>query len=396
MLFAPAASSCAAVVKGNEYEAAMANRAHMSILKRGARAWNRWRKKYPHIMPELRWANVRNGNLCGADLSGADLIGADLAGANINEADLTNATLKGADLTGASLVQTSLTGADLSGANLHGANLNGAILENANLTGANLVRAILDDANLMGTDFSKTEVGYTKFSNVDLSAARGLETLKHLAPSSIGIDTICISERKIPTDFLRCAGVPEKLIDYVQCIEDEALQLPSCFISYSFRDQAFAEKLRVSLEEKGVRCWLAPETLGYADRMRAGLDQNRKSHYRMLLVVSEHSMANGWIEAKLERARQFELQQNQRCVFPVGLVRPDGIDQLESLNGNSEIAAELKEYRIQDFSDWENDASYRKAFEGLLEEMSNHPWRELPASSDSSASLSHSERSPGA
>ena len=369
----------------------MANRGHLLILKRGAKAWNKWRIKHPHIMPELRWANVRNANLRGADLRGADLRGAALTGANISEADLTGAALKGADLTGATLVQTNLTGANLSGANLNGANLSGAVLENANLTGANLVRAILDDAILMGADFSKTEVGYTKFSNVDLSAARGLETLKHFAPSSIGIDTICISERKIPTDFLRCAGVPDRLIDYVQCIEDEALRLPSCFIRYSLQDHAFAEKLCASLEGKGVKCWLAPEALGCGDRMRTGLDQTRKGHYSILLVISEHSMAGHWIGAKLERAHQSEHRQNQRCLFPVGLIGRDSLGQLESLNGNSEIIAELMHCRIQDFSDWENDASYRKAFEALMEEMSSHDWRQSPAGPEASACLIHSE-----
>ena len=361
----------------------MANRGHLAILKRGARAWNKWRIKNPHIEPELRWANVRRANLYGADLRGADLRGADLAGTNINEADLAGAALKGADLSGATLVQANLSGADLCGTNLSAANLSGAILQNANLTGANLLGAILDDANLVGADFSKTEVGYTKFSNVNLSVARGLETLKHFAPSSIGIDTICISERKIPADFLRCAGVPEKLIDYVQCIEDESLRLPSCFICYSLKDQAFADKLRSSLEQNGVKCWLAPEALGCGDRMTPGLDPSRKGPYRVLLVVSEHSIGSRWIGAKLDRARQLELQHNQRCLYAVGLVNSEGVGRIESINGNAAIIAELKEFRIQDFSDWENEACYSSAFEGLMEDMGNRDWRQSSAGSGS-------------
>jgi uncharacterized protein YjbI with pentapeptide repeats len=358
----------------------MANRSHLSILKRGARAWNRWRIKYPYITPELRWANLRNASLCGADLRGADLRGADLAGANVSEAEVSNAALKGADLTGANLVQTNLTGANLSGANLNCANLSGAILENADLTGANLFRAILDEANLVGADFSETEVGYTKFSNVDLSAARGLETLKHFAPSSIGIDTICISEKKIPADFLRCAGVPEKLIDYVQCMEDKALRFHSCFISYSSKDQAFAEKLRASLEDNGVKCWLAPETLSCGEKIYAELDQGKKGDYKVLPVISENSIASQWIGAKLERARQCEIRENRRCLFPVRLV-----NLREKINGAPEIPGELQEYGIQDFSDWENNDSYRKAFERLLAEMRECDRRESPATSDSSA-----------
>jgi uncharacterized protein YjbI with pentapeptide repeats len=352
-----------------EYEAAIANRSHLSILKRGAGAWNRWRVKYPHITPALRWANLRNANLCGADLRGADLRGANLAGANISKADLSSAALKGAVLTGANLIETNLTRVNLSGANLNCANLSGAILENADLTGANLFGAILDEANLVGADFRETEVGYTKFSNVDLSAARGLETLKHFAPSSIGIDTICISGRKIPVDFLRCAGVPEKLIDYVQCIEDKALRFHSCFISYSLKDQAFAEKLRASLEGNGVRCWLAPETLSCGERIYAQPDHAKKGRYKVLLVISEHSIASQWIAARLETARQCEIKENRRCLFPVRLLSLDGIGDFEKVNGGSQISTGLREYCIQDFSDWENKDSYRKALEKLLAEI---------------------------
>jgi uncharacterized protein YjbI with pentapeptide repeats len=345
----------------------MANRSHLSLLKKGLRGWNRWRVKYPYVEPELRWANLRAANLAGADLRGADLKGADLAGANISEADLSGARLKGADLTGATLVETSLTGADLAGANLNCANLSRALLENANLTGANLFRAILDETNLEGADFSETEVGYTKFSNLDLSAVKGLHTLKHFGPSSIGIDTICISQRKIPGEFLRRAGVPEKLVDYVQG-ENNAFRFQSCFISYSLKDQAFAEKIGGDLESNGVQCWFAPEKLNCGERIYAQLDQ-KKHHYRVLLVISEHSIAGRWIAAELQRARQCEGRVNRRCVFPVWLVSLDTISQWEQVNGGSEIIGGLRQYSIQDFSEWENHDSYQSSLEILLKEL---------------------------
>jgi len=41
----------------------------------------------------------------------------------------------------------------------------------------------------------------------------------------------------------------------------EAIQFYSCFISYSTKDQVFAERLHADLQNKGVRCWFAPHDL---------------------------------------------------------------------------------------------------------------------------------------
>ena len=90
---------------------------------------------------DLRGANLRSANLCGADLRGADLRSANLCGAD----------LRGADLRGANLCSADLRGADLRGANLCGADLRGADLRGANLRSANLCGANLCSANL---DFS--------------------------------------------------------------------------------------------------------------------------------------------------------------------------------------------------------------------------------------------------
>ena len=44
---------------------------------------------------DLRYANLREANLCGANLRGANLCGADLSGANLRGADLCGADLRG-------------------------------------------------------------------------------------------------------------------------------------------------------------------------------------------------------------------------------------------------------------------------------------------------------------
>ena len=77
-------------------------------------------------------------------------------------------------------------------------------------SGANLSRA-----DLSGAEFSGASVARTAFADVDLSVAKGLETVVHRGPSTIGIDTIYKSRGKIPEVFLRGCGVPDEFIAYI-------------------------------------------------------------------------------------------------------------------------------------------------------------------------------------
>jgi uncharacterized protein YjbI with pentapeptide repeats len=128
----------------------MANPEHLQILKQGIAAWNAWREQNRDIRP---------------DLSGATLTRAHLSGANLSAADLSGSTLTGAILARATLTRTTLTGAELTGTNL----------TEANFTGADLSRARLFFVRLHETVFSDT----------NLTAVGGLETCRHLAPSTI-------------------------------------------------------------------------------------------------------------------------------------------------------------------------------------------------------------------
>jgi TIR domain len=98
------------------------------------------------------------------------------------------------------------------------------------------------------------------FSDIELSSCRGLELVVHEGPSYIDVKTL---QRLIslPLTFLRGVGLPDKLIDYLPSLLDQAIQLYSCFISYSAKDEAFVRRLHADLQDKGVRCWFAPEDM---------------------------------------------------------------------------------------------------------------------------------------
>lgn len=235
----------------------MANEELLARLRAGVRARNAWRREHPDlghedlIRADLSEANFRRAQLRGADLQGVGLSGEDLSEANLRGRDLSEANLRGADL----------QGVDLRGANLRGANLRWA-----NLRWANLIRANLSEANLRGAALNGTV-----FADVDLSTTKGLDTCKHLGPSILDHRTLQRSGR-LPLVFLRGCGLPDRLIDYLPSLLGEAIQYYSCFISYSSKDDAFAQRLHADLQNNGVRCWFAPHDLPIGAKTRDAID----------------------------------------------------------------------------------------------------------------------------
>jgi len=239
----------------------MANREHLAKLKEGVEAWNEWRKQHPEIIPDLSGADLFKAELVEVQLFQANLHRTNLRGANLYRAllgktDLGEATLRGADLGMAYLWAANLRKADLEYAQLANARLIAA-----DLRGAVLDRTDLRSADFSGADLSEASIGFTTFGNNDLSETKGLVAVRHNGPSTIGIDTIYRSQGKIPLKFLRGAGVPDNFIEYMGSLTGKALEYYSCFISYSTKDQEFADRLYADLQDNGVRCWFAPHDI---------------------------------------------------------------------------------------------------------------------------------------
>jgi hypothetical protein len=345
----------------------MANERHLAILKRGVKAWNKWRPKHYGIVPDLSGADLSGANLMEAYFSEVDLSGANLGGANLMSAYLMSAYLNEADLSRANLFEANFDGADLSRANFTGADLVGADLRTANLSGANLSGADLSiadlsRANLNGANLDSATVSLTEFGDVDLSVAKGLETVRHEGPSTIGIDTIYKSKGKIPKVFLQGCGAPDNFIAYIGSLVGKPIEYYSCFISYSSKNQDFAEQLYDDLQAKGVRCWFAPEDLRIGDKFRTRIDEAIRYHDKLLLVLSEHSVNSKWVEKEVETAFDKETP-DHTVLFPIRL--DDAVMQTDRA-----WAADIRRTRhIGDFANWKDHDAYQKAFERLLRDL---------------------------
>jgi hypothetical protein len=128
--------------------------------------------------------------------------------------------------------------------------LNGSILDDAVLIGATIQSATLDLASLQ-----RVVLGGTLFSDVDLSKVQGLESCSHTYPSTMGVDTLLRSQGRVPGVFLRGAGVPDSLIEYLGSLTGIALEFHTVFISFTEADDLFSQGLYNDLHAAGVRCW---------------------------------------------------------------------------------------------------------------------------------------------
>lgn len=312
---------------------------------------------------DLSSAILRDAYLSGAILSYAYLSGAILSGANLSGADLSYADLSYANLIDANFSYAHLGSADLSGATLRDADLSGVILSSADLRDANLSRAILRDADLSYAHLSGARCRWTAFCNIDLQNVKGLETIRHEGPSSIGTDTLQRSQGNLPEIFLRGAGLSNTFITCAHSLVSQPIQYYTCFISYSSQDEAFSRKLHADLQQQGVHCWFAPEDMKTGDKIRERINQSIHLYDKLLLVLSQHSIASAWVEFEVEAAFAKESSNKQLVLFPVRL--DDAITSCQT-----SWATQLHQIRhITDFSHWEQPDIYQKIFTRLLRDL---------------------------
>ncbi len=220
----------------------------------------------------------------------------------------------------------------------------------------------LNKAHLSGVDFSFASVISTIFADVDLSVTKGLDTMRHAGPSTIGINTIYCSHGNIPEAFLKGAGVQESFLTNMRALVESMspIDFYSCFISYSSKDQDFAERLYNDLQGKGVRCWFAPEDMNIGDKIRPRIEESIRLYDKLLLVLSEHSIASHWVTYEVERALNKEPEGIPNVLYPIRL--DDTVMQ-----SKAGWADDIRRTRhIGDFTRWNIYDDYQKAFNRLL------------------------------
>ena len=149
----------------------MAKPGHKRRLHEGVIKWNRWRRRYPKVRPDLTDASLAHLRLCRYNFAGARLDRVDFTGADLGGADLTFAYLHDADLSLTNLAGVRLGRADLTNACLRSANLHRASAHSAVLHRADLSESRLDDANLSYANLCLARLDHASLFRTDLTGA---------------------------------------------------------------------------------------------------------------------------------------------------------------------------------------------------------------------------------
>lgn len=326
-----------------------------------------------------------NAHLPGVNLFSVYLIQADLAGSNLNGANLYKADLTEANLSKTTLEGATLVTADLNNANLKAANLKGADLRNANLQKADLSETSLGGANLCYVNFENADLTNAYFENsivgfTDLTKCIGLETIRHQGPSIIEERNTKLDYKNLPRKFLEGCGLNKwqieairlsdpglneaQITDIVYKIDElrnqSPIQLYNLFISYSRKDDAFAEYLEKVFKSSDIRCWrdVHHMTAGPVEKQ---IDNAIRVNETVLLILSEHSVSSDWVEYEVSKARELEKSLNRHVICPIALDH-----SWKDAPWPGVIMNQVKKYNILDFSEWEKGEAFNTQFAKLL------------------------------
>lgn len=318
----------------------------------------------------LSEANLTDAKLNGTNLTYAELDHAILRNASLREANLSGAEFVSADLEGAQLAYATLLNArliqsNLNDASLYAADLRDAVLRQTTLHRTDCIKANFSSVDLTQTEFTEALMGHSILTDMDLSQALDLPTIRHAAPSFIDMATL-LRSGMLPEVFLRGVGLPDEVTDHLAELRRHTVRWRSVLITYSYEDSDFAEALYEVLQDRGMRCWLN----GY-DATAAEMDAGVHHWDAVLLCCSKSSLTKGWAgrEARwaLDRERSRKNHARQQVLIPLNL---DGYLFTEVCRTRLPAWEQVVDRRVFAFMDYLNSGMFDLQVDQLANALS--------------------------
>ncbi len=125
------------------------------------------------------------------------------------------------------------------------------------------------------------------------------------------------------------------------------------------------------MRSENLRVWFAPQDMKAGRKLHEEIFRAIQIHDKLLLVLSEHSMKSEWVMTEIRRAKKVEREENRRKLFPIRLVDIETLRNWECFDADSgkDLAAEVREYYIPDFSNWKDHDSFESEFAKLLRDL---------------------------
>ena len=355
----------------------MADKFDLELLDKGYEAWI---EQYPRLdyqfVPDLTNADLSGRKLTGWKFMGVDFRGANFVGADLSNSEFYACSFSGCNFTKAVLFKSQFTGAEIY-SDFEDALFNGAQLDEASFLDCNIHRSILRNASCMYTSFTYCSFDNTSFKDAsflntvflscDFRGVSDLDKVEYIGDNFVDHATI-VTSWPLPKIFLRGCSLPDNYIDYLPSLLNQPIQFYSCFISYADKNREFVDRLHNDMQGSGVRVWYAPEDLKTGDKLHPTFDHAIRLHDKLLIILSEQSLASPWVEDEVNRALAKERDRKRKgddspVLFPI-MIDNAVMDSEEAW------ATYIKDNRhIGDFRDWKNHDSYRKAFDRLMRDL---------------------------
>ena len=141
------------------------------------------------------------------------------------------------------------------------------------------------------------------------------------------------------------------------------LSTPDSILMYYPKLDAYMRETYADLQNKGVRCWFAPHDMAIGAKIIDAIDEAIRLRDKVLLILSEHSVASDWVEEEVTRALAEERSRKTTVLFPIRV--DDAV-----LNTDEAWARGLRIQRnIGNFCLWKDHDAYQKVLERVLRDL---------------------------
>ena len=155
-------------------------------------------------------------------------------------------------------------------------------------------------------------------------------------------------------------------MEYLPDFYNSALTIYPVFLSYSWKDKTFVNKLYDGLSNKGVTVWLDEKNMKPGDDIYESISKGISLYDKMVLICSKESLAESWwvdreIDRILAKERELMKERGERINLLIPIMIDDFIFEWKGAKKE-----EIKRYQIGDFQEWENEEKFEKALTDLI------------------------------
>ncbi|MEO6520037.1 MAG: TIR domain-containing protein, partial [Mucilaginibacter sp.] len=219
------------------------------------------------------------------------------------------------------------------------------------------------NTDLRSSIFRNTILYDTSFVNCRLNenTIEKTEKLKFESKATVDLQTIIKSEDLNFNILKEYFNINDPNIKDVISKITSKVEFKNVFISFSFKDKKFAERLHKELTAKGIRSFFWMKDAPPGELLENIMSSGIKSHDKILFVASKDSIKSPACQFELSEGRRKQNETWESVLFPIHIddflftVAKNQIRPIEKADEYWENIEELKRINSTDFSEFNQD-----------------------------------------